>query len=327
MTARELQSKKLLFSPAPHVHSGVSISGAMMTFMVALVPALVLGIMTYGMHAVRVVSVAVASAMAAEWVIQKAFRQPVTVHDGSAALVGLVLAMVLPPSVPWWLVAFGSFVSILVGKQIFGGLGGSPFNPVLIGWAAMRLSWYEHMNFDFAMVQYDVPFSIDYPLSVLKWSGAEALSQVSRVDLLLGKQIGGLGTTAILLLLIGGLFLLLRGVITWHIPVSFLGGVVLTALLFWWTDSARYADPLFHLLTGSVMFGAFFLATDYSSSPVNGLAMVLFGLGCGFFTVLFRVWSVYPDGVVFAVLIMNILNPLLDKIRPKVPGTEEREAA
>jgi electron transport complex protein RnfD len=326
MSAQDIRTKRLIFSPAPHIHSGASISGTMMTFIIALLPALIFGISSYGMHAVRVVAVAVGGAMASEWVIQRVFKRPVTVSDGSAALTGLLLALLLPPSVPWWLVLMGSFVSILVGKQIFGGTGGNPFNPVLIGWAVMRISWYDYINFDIAMVGYDVPFSIKYPLSVLKWSGAKA-AQFPLVDLLMGKQIGGIGSVAVLLLLIGGLFLILRGVISWRIPVFFLIGTALAASLFWLVDSARYANPLFHLLTGNVVMGAFFLATDHSSSPVNGLAMVLFGLGCGIFTILFRVWSVYPDGVVFAILIMNILNPLLDKIRPRVPGKEGKEAA
>jgi electron transport complex protein RnfD len=326
MSAQDIRTKRLIFSPAPHIHSGASISGTMMTFIIALLPALIFGISSYGMHAARVVAVAVGGAMASEWLIQRLFKRPVTVSDGSAALTGLLLALLLPPSVPWWLVLMGSFISILVGKQIFGGTGGNPFNPVLIGWAVMRISWYDYINFDIAMVGYDVPFSIKYPLSVLKWSGAKA-AQFPLVDLLMGKQIGGIGSVAVLLLLIGGLFLILRGVISWRIPVFFLIGTALAASLFWLVDSARYADPLFHLLTGNVMMGAFFLATDHSSSPVNGLAMILFGLGCGIFIVLFRVWSVYPDGVVFAILIMNILNPLLDKIRPRVPGKEGKEAA
>jgi electron transport complex protein RnfD len=326
MSAQDIRTKRLIFSPAPHIHSGASISGTMMTFIIALLPALIFGISSYGMHAARVIAVAVGGAMASEWLIQRLFKRPVTVSDGSAALTGLLLALLLPPSVPWWLVLVGSFVSILIGKQIFGGTGGNPFNPVLIGWAAMRISWYDYINFDIAMVGYDVPFSIEYPLSVLKWSGAKA-AQFPLVDLLMGKQIGGIGSVAVLLLLIGGLFLILRGVISWRIPVFFLIGTALAASLFWLVDSARYANPLFHLLTGNVVIGAFFLATDHSSSPVNGLAMILFGLGCGIFTILFRVWSIYPDVVVFAILIMNILNPLLDKIRPQVPGKEEKEAA
>ncbi len=327
MTAQDIKSKKLVFSPAPHIHSGAGISGIMLTFIIALLPALIFGIYSYGIHAARVVSIAIAAAMASEWLIQKLFGRPVTVSDGSAVLTGLTLALLLPPSVPWWLVVVGSFVSILIGKQIFGGNGGNPFNPALIGWAAMRISWYDHINFDISMISYDVSFPIEYPLSVLRKAGASGLTEFKIGNLIMGQQIGGIGSVAVLLLLIGGLFLLIRGVVSWRIPIPFLIGTALTASIFWLTDGTKYADPLFHLVTGNVVIGAFFLSTDYSSSPVNGSAMIFYGLGCGILTMLFRVWSIYPDGVVFAILIMNILNPLLDKIRPKVPGKEVGEAA
>ena len=211
-------------------------------------------------------------------------------------------------------------MSILIGKQIFGGNGGYPFNPVLIGWAAVRISWYGYMDYGLGFMNFSLPFSMEYPLTLLKKSGMSGVKGFSEMNLFLGNQVGGLGTVYIYLLLIGGLILLLRGVVSWQIPVSFIGGVLLTSLIFYLVNAGKYGDPLFHVLTGSVVFGAFFLATDHSTSPVNGLAMIFYGLGCGIFTMLFRAWSIYPDGVVFAILLMNILNPLLDRIRPKVPG-------
>ncbi len=312
--------KELIVSSAPHYHSGAKISKTMYTFVIALLPAIVFSISVFGMHSVRVISLAIASAMASEWFIQKLFKRPVTIADGSAFLVGLLFALIIPPSVPWWLVVVGSFLSILIGKQLFGGIGYSPLNPVLVGWAILILSWKDHLNFNITMVNYDLAYSYMYPLALLKKSGVSAISDLNYIDLLMGKQVGGIGATPVLLVLIGGLFLLLRGVVNWRIPLFFLLGTAVTALVFWLKDSAMYADPLFHILTGNVMIGAFFLATDYSSSPVNKTAMALFGIGCGFFTVFFRAWSVYPDGVVFAILIMNLLNPLLDKIRPRIPG-------
>ncbi|TFH39490.1 MAG: electron transporter RnfD, partial [Chrysiogenales bacterium] len=161
---------------------------------------------------------------------------------------------------------------------------------------------------------------------VLKKAGAAGVEGFPYTDLLLGRQVGGMGAAAVGLILAGGLFLIIRGVISWRIPIAFLAGVAGTAALFRLAGGSAYAGPLFHLLVGNVMIGAFFLATDYSSSPVNRTAMVIYGVGCGFFTVLFRIWSIYPDGVVFAVLIMNILNPLLDRIRPRVPGKSGKEA-
>ena len=310
----------LILSPAPHAHSGERTSWTMYSFVAALVPALAIGIHAYGMDAVRVIAVAVSSAMAFEWAIQKLFRQPVTVVDGSAMLTGLLLAMLLPASTPWWLVLVGTLMAILVGKQVFGGLGGNPFCPALVGWAILRLSWYDHLAMDYALVGYDLDFSVHYPLTVLKGSGPAAASAFHLGDLLLGRQVGGIGAGPVLALLLGGLFLVVRGAVNWRIPLSFIAGVLLTGLVFWLADSSAYANPLFHVLTGNVMLGAFFLATDYPSSPVNRMAMVLFGLGCGFLTVLFRAWSVHPDGVVFAILLMNVLNPLLDMCRPKVPA-------
>lgn len=313
-------AEKLVVSPAPHYHCGTRISKTMYTFAIALLPAVIFSVCNFGMHSVRVISVAIASAMLSEWIIQRLFKKPITISDGSALLTGLLFALIIPPSVPWWLVVVGCFVSILVGKQLYGGLGYSPLNPVLIGWAIIALSWRDYLNFNIAMVNYDLGYSYMYPLTLLKKSGVSAVSDFSYVDLLIGRQVGGLGAAPVLMVLIGGLFLLLRGIVSWRIPFFFILGTAITASIYWMSDSAKYADPLFHILTGNLMIGAFFLATDYSSSPVNKVGMALFGLGCGFFTVVFRAWSVYPDGVVFAILIMNILNPLLDKIRPEIPG-------
>ena len=317
MTVERRQPKGLVFSPAPHIHSGESVAWINLTIIAALVPVMVFSVMGYGWHAARVMGVAVSSAVSFEWLIEKVFGKPVRVYDCSAVVTGLVFSLLLPPSVPWWLVVTGSFVSILVGRQIFGGNGGSPFNPALVGWASVRLSWNSHIDYDLAFINYDLKFPVEYPLSVLKQSGASALGEYKGMSLFMGSQTGGIGTAAIFLLLIGGIILLARGVINWRVPVFFIGGVALTALVFYLSDSGKYASPLFHILTGSVVFGAFFLAPDHSSSPVNGIAMSIFGAGCGIFTVLFRVWSIYPDGVVFAILIMNILNPILDYIRPK----------
>ncbi len=326
MPTGDIRYHNLIVSPAPHVHSGASYQGAIRAFIIALVPAMVYAVVLYGVHAARVIALSTATAMASEALIRRFFKVPSTLHDGSALLTGLLLALLLPPGVPWWLVVTGSFVAILVGREIFGGRGGSPFNPVLVGWAAVRISWSDYLDLNFAMVNYSLDFSIEYPLGVLKKAGAAGVEGFPYIDLLLGRQVGGMGAAAVGLILAGGLFLIIRGVISWRIPIAFLAGVAGTAALFRLAGGSAYAGPLFHLLVGNVMIGAFFLATDYSSSPVNRTAMVIYGVGCGFFTVLFRIWSIYPDGVVFAVLIMNILNPLLDRIRPRVPGKSGKEA-
>ena len=316
----QVLKKEFIVSPAPHLHSGASITKNMYLLILALLPAAIFSISVFGMHAVRVIALSVSSAMASEWAIQRLFKRPVTIDDGSALYIGLLFAMLIPPSVPWWFVVVGAFVTILIGKQLFGGIGTSPLSPVLVGWAILAISWKDYLNFNIAMVNYDLPYSYLYPLAQLKAEGVSAISDIKLMDLFMGNQISGLGAAPVFLILIGGIFLMLRGTINWIIPVSFLAGTFVTAWIFNTMNSEKYAEPLFHILAGNVMIGAFFLATDYSSSPVNKMAMVFFGVGCGIFTVIFRAWSYYPDGVVFAILIMNLLNPLLDKIKPKVPG-------
>ncbi|MDY6969169.1 MAG: RnfABCDGE type electron transport complex subunit D [Spirochaetota bacterium] len=319
MISHEVKTKHLIVSPSPHIHCGEKTSYVMYSILIALVPAIIFAISQFGFHAIRVMSLAIASAMAAEWIIQILFKRPVTVSDGSALVTGLLFAMIIPPSTPWWLVVLGSILTIFVGKQIFGGIGCHPFNPVLIGWAILSISWKDYLNFDIAVINYNLDYSIAYPLSVLKKIGASGLTQFNTSDLILGSKIGGLGSVSVLLLLIGGLFLIIRGVVSFWIPLSFIIGIIITSGIFWLSNSIQYASPLFHIISGNVMIGAFFLATENSSSPVNRIPMILYGIGCGVLTIIFRVWSIYPDGVVFAILIMNIINPLVDKITPQIP--------
>lgn len=320
MPSSEIKYYNLVVTSAPHVHAGTTYAGAMYTIVFALMPAAIYAIHIYGIDAARVMSVSIASAMASEYIIQKLFRTPATIDDGNALLMGLLMAFILPPSVPWWLIVVGCFFSILVGKQIFGGRGGNTFHPVLLGWVALRFSWADYINYSFGAINYNLNFPIEYPLHVLKKSGAAAIANLNYLDLFLGKQVGGIGASAVWLILIGGLFLIARGIISWRIPFAYIAGVAATAAVFWLADGSRYADPLFHIIVGNVMIGAFFFATDYSSSPVNKTAMLIFGFGCGVFTVIFRILSNNPNGVFFAILFMNIFYPLLDKIRPSVPG-------
>ena len=311
----------LIVSHAPHWHCGASIGATMYGFVLALIPATLCGMYLYGMDAARVVAIAVVSCVVSEALVQRVFKKPITIDDGSAVLSGLLLGLILPPSAPFWLVMVGSFVCILVGKQAYGGLGCNPFNAVLVGWAALRISWKAHLDLNLAFVNCDLHIPGQYPLGVLWKDGAGALAQFNMLDLLVGREVGGIGCSSALLLGLGGAFLVFRGLISWRIPVSFLAGVVVTSLVFWLVDSGKYADPLFHVLAGNVMIGAFFLAPDYSSSPVSRWGMVVFGLSCGVLTILLRTWSIYPDATFFAILLMNILSPLLDMIRPK-PQTQ-----
>jgi electron transport complex protein RnfD len=312
----------LVVSSPPHWHKNISVANINAQLIIALLPALLYAIYTFGFHAARVISLAVVTTVLSELIIRKMFKKSTTIFDGSAVLIGLVFAMILPPSVPYWLVIIGAFLCIFIGKEIFGGLGSSPLNPVLVGWAITRISWPAYYNLDLASVNYDLGFSFRYPLILLKKGGVEFISDIKLIDLLMGKQVGGIGSIAILFLLIGGIYLLIRGIITWEIPLSFAAGVLSVATLFWLINSHQFANPLFHLLTGNLMLGIFFLSTDSASSPFNKWGMIIFGFGCGFLTMVLRIWSIYPDGVFFAILIMSLFTPLLDNIKKRPRPTE-----
>ena len=210
----------------------------------------------------------------------------------------------------------GAGLCIFVGKMLFGGLGGNPLCAPLVGWAILALSWKTQMDPD-AMV---LATSLVDPLTQLKFLGLAAAQKIGYMDMFLGRQLGGLGATQVLALLVGAGYLMSRGLLRLFIPLSFLAGVFVTGLVYFFIDGGVYPNPLFHLLTGSVVLGACFLATDPNSSPVNKTAMVLFGLTCGIMTVIIRVYGIYPDGVPFAILFANLFTPMFDLIRPKPFG-------
>jgi electron transport complex protein RnfD len=288
--------------------------------MLAAMPAVLFGIFTYGMPALGVVSLSISFAIIWEFLINKITKRTISIGDGNAALIGLLFGMLLPATSPWWLVITGTFVAVVIGKHIYGGIGGNPFNPVLIGYAILMVAWKDYFDFNEVLVNYDLGFAMVYPLATVKHLGASSIEAFSTTDLLLGQQSGGIGATFGLGLIIGGIYLIIRGFIRWEISVSFLAGVGVTALLFNMSDPSQYASPVFHLLTGYTLIGAFFLATEDSSSPVNFIPMLIYGAGAGVMTVLIRNTGSYVDGVVFAILLMNLINPICDNIRPKALG-------
>jgi len=288
--------------------------------MLAALPAAVMGVYQYGVPALGVLAFSISCAMIWELVMNFATRRPVSIGDGNAALIGLLFGMLLPATTPWWIVLVGTFVAIVIGKQVYGGLGCNPFNPVMVALAIIMLSWKGLIDFNQALVNYDLGFEMVDPLAAVKYLGAAASANYSPGGLLMGQQAGGIGSVFGLGLIIGGLYLILRGYIRWEVSLSFLVGVFVTALLFNISDPDKYAGPLFHLLTGYTLIGAFFLSTEDSSSPVNFIPMLLYGAGAGILTVLIRAIGSFADGVVFAVLLMNLANPLLDKIRPRAMG-------
>jgi electron transport complex protein RnfD len=304
----------------PHLHCGATIRSVMLEHILALLPAAVMAVALYGLPALRVMALSCSAAVLAEAACWKLMGRTPEVDDFNGLLLGLLFSFLLPASAPWWLVATGAAVTIVLGKAIFGGLGGSPLCAPLVGWAALTISWPDAMDVELTML--GSPFA--EPLAQLKHFGAGAVDGTSLADLLLGHQLAGLGSAQVLALLLGGAFLLLRGRLRWHIPAAFLAGVLVVASIFFWLQPGEHPSPLFHLLAGATVFGAFFLAPDHSSSPVGAPAMLLYGFIAGALVMVVRVWGQHPEGVMFAVLLANLMTPMLEKLRPKPFGSRNK---
>jgi electron transport complex protein RnfD len=289
---------KLIVSHAPFWHDGGKICTRNIHIMLAALPAVLFGISQYGAPALGVIAFSMACAMIWELIMLLALRRRLSLDDGSAAVTGLLLGMLMPASAPWWVIALGTFLAIVVGKQIFGGIGFNPLNPPLLALAMLVMSFKGIFDFDEALRNYDLGFVMTYPLADLKYFGAGAIGKFGLGDLFMGKQAGAIGSTFGLGLTIGGLYLMLRGYVRW----------------------AQYAGPGFHLFTGYTLIAAFFLLPEDSSSPVNFIPMLIFGVLAGVLTVLVRNIGAYVDGIPFSILLVNLANPLLDKIRPKAIG-------
>jgi electron transport complex protein RnfD len=296
------------------------ISGIMRDFMIALIPATLFAIFTFGLHALQVVVISVVSAVAWEGLCQKLTQRPLHLSDLSGACSGLILAMVLPPTSPWWLILVGTLIMIILGKEVFGGYGSNPFNGVLIAWVVLQMSFPDYMSN--WLIPLDNPATTAAPMEVFKEQGPSFVRQYfTHGQLFIGQTGGFLGQTSPLMLLIGGIYLLARKVIDWRIPVSYLVGVFVFSGIFWaLSTSGTYADPIFHLFAGGTCIAAFFLATDMPSSPVTPQGMVLFGLCAGILTVIIRTWGAWTFGAYYAVFILSMATPFLDKIAPEVYG-------
>jgi electron transport complex protein RnfD len=310
---------QLTVSYAPFWHNGYRTSIKSYNILLASLLAVVPGIYQYGLPALGVVALSIGSAMAWEVLMNVIMRRPVSIGDGNAAVIGMIFAMLLPATAPWWIVVIGTCIALVIGKHIYGGIGGNPFNPVLVSMAILMLSWGKILDFNAALANYAFNFNAVYPLTLMKSFGASAVKGSDLKSLLMGRQIGGIGATCGIGLIAGGIYLMLRGCIRWEISISFLAGVALTALCFSKINPV-YAGPGIHLLTGYTLVGAFYLITEDSSSPVNFIPMLIYGAGAGILTVLIRNIGAHVDGVVFAILVANLINPLVDKIRPKAIG-------
>jgi electron transport complex protein RnfD len=315
-----VKHKKLIVAHAPFWHSGNRVTERSYHTILATLPAVILGIHYFGIPALRVMCLAVASAMLWELAVNLVGRRPISIGDGNAALIGVVFGMLLPATMPWWAVLTGTFIAIVIGKEIFGGIGSNAFNPAAVAIAIMMVSWKDLFDFDGMLLNYHLEFATAYPIAAAKHFGPEGILSFNLWDLFIGKQIGGIGATFGLGLVLGGVYLIIKGIIRWEIPVAFIVGIYLTAFVFHLIDPVRFVSPAFHLVSGYTLIGAFFLATEDSSSPVNFIPLLIYGAAGGIMTVLIRSVGVYVDGVIMAVLVINLIHPLLDKIRPKALG-------
>ena len=312
--------KKLLVSHAPFWHIGSAVPVRNYNIIIATIPAVLIGLSVFGVPALAVLSMSIASAIGWELIYTKIAKRPNTVGDGHAAMIGIIFGMLLPAALPWWVVVTGTFIAIFIGKQIFGGIGSNPFNPAVLSLAILSIAWKSYFDFDAQLVNFNFDFNAAHPLVALKAFGPEVVNNYSLGGLFIGHQVGGLGSTCGLALVIGGLFLIARGIIRWEIPLAFILGIFITATLFHMLAPEKFAGPLFHLLTGYTFIGAIFLATEDASSPVYQLPMLLYGALGGVMTILIRNIGAYPDGIMYAILVINLINPLVDKIRPKAIG-------
>lgn len=321
---------QLIVSVSPHVKSEETTSRIMWSVSASLLPAAIMGAYFFGPKAMITLALSIISAALFEYAYQKALHRKIMISDGSAVLTGLLLGMNLPASVPFYIPIIGSFVAVVITKQLFGGLGFNVFNPALIGRAFLLISFPKLMTIwikpEAAFVKMDAVTTAT-PLGILKEEGVAKLMEVfgDKINLysqlFVGQRAGSIGETSSIALLIGAAFLLYRGYITWHIPVSFLGTAAAMAWVFGGKGALFAGDPIVHLMSGGMLLGAFFMATDYVTCPSVKKGQILFGVGCGFLTMLIRLKGGYPEGVMFAILIMNCFAPLIDRgFKTKVFG-------
>ena len=299
-----MNNEQLIVTPNPHIKDSTSVEEIMWTVVYALIPAVIAATYFFGFRVLLIVAVSIIGAVVTEYSFLKIRNKDLVINDGSAVLTGLLLALTLPPSIPLWTAFLGSVVAIGLGKQVFGGLGHNPFNPALIGRAFLTAS---------------------YPVLMTTWvidgtSTATPLSRISNGEalriwnLFIGNTGGSLGETSALALLLGAAYLIYKGYINWRIPTSMISTVIVVTFL-------SGANPIAHVFAGSLILGAFFMATDMVTSPVTKKARWVFGIGAGLLVALIRLWGGYPEGVMYSILLMNTTVPLLDRyLKPRTLG-------
>lgn len=306
-----MEDSRLVISPSPHITSPVTTKSIMYGVILSLVPAVLAGVWIFGAPALVLIVVTTVAAVAFEALWQKLRGQRITIDDGSAFITGLLLALNLPPSLPVWMAVIGAFIAIIVGKQVYGGLGRNPFNPALVGRVFLLVAFPVHMTH----------WTLDgvttaTPLGLARFQGVIT----SYSDLFLGRIGGCIGETSALAILIGGLYLIYKQYIDWRIPIGYIGTVAVLSLILG-------QDPLFHVLAGGLLLGAFFMATDLVTTPITRTGKWIFAIGAGLIVVVIRFYGGYPEGVSFSILIMNALTPLIDRYTRQRKFGEVRKSA
>ncbi len=331
------EEKQYIVSTSPHAHSGSSVRRIMLDVIIALMPAVLASIYFFGWQAVRLTVVCVVASVFIEFVCRKMMKRDIGITDLSAVVTGILLALNLPPSLPTWMAIVGCIFAIAIAKQLFGGIGYNPFNPALVGRVALLIA------FPVAMTKWNAA------MNAARWHGfswvdatttATPLGEIktaiintgvippefvwntkSMLNYMLGDMAGSVGEVSAIALIIGGLYLLWRKCISWHIPVAFIGTVAVFAGILHAVNPQTNMPVMFHVLSGGLMLGAIFMATDMVTSPITKKGMLIFGVGCGLLTMIIRRWGGYPEGVSFSILLMNAVTPLIDRAtRPRVFG-------
>lgn len=314
---------RIFAAPSPHIHGGESTRRIMGDVVLALLPALVVSTYILGLRVLMITAVAVLSCVVFEYLINRFFlKRQSTIGDLSAVVTGLLLAFNLPVGIPWWIVVIGALVAIGIGKMTFGGLGCNPFNPALTGRIFLLIAYPVQMT-DWTTGVPDA-LSGSTLLADVKYN-TSLLSEVDFLQMLGGHMNGSMGEIGALALMLGGIYLLWRKVISWHIPVAVLGTMAVFAACVGLSIGGElvYQLPLFHILAGGALLGAIYMATDYSTSPMTHKGMIIYGVGIGLLTMIIRLWGAYPEGMSFAIFIMNAATPIINKYcRPKRFGVK-----
>lgn len=321
---------RLVVSTSPHIYTAEDIPTIMWHVNLALIPTGIVGLIVFGYYCLFVIAISVGTAVITEAVIQMLRGQKITIGDGSAVVAGLLLAFILPPAVPWYVPMVGSFFAIAIAKHTFGGLGNNIWNPALAARAFLQMAYPTQINTGWMLFKepgvgllHDIRVdAITSATPLFKEAGGSAYSYIS---LFLGNVSGCIGETSVIALLIGGIYLIYKGYIDWKVPAFYIGTVFVMVMILPVKISTTWAkDPIYHVLAGGLMIGAFFMATDMVTTPLTKRGLIVFAVGAGILTTLIRFYTGYPEGVCYAILLMNTATPLIDRwTKPKLYGTKK----